>query len=175
MIHIEKLFHRTDGIKLSSPFGWRLLKGKPDNHRGVDFSTGGRKLPQYGLTEGKVIRQGTDSTKANFVEVEYPSLGYVGQYYHLDSIATKLGQKVNTDTIIGYTGETGYSFGIHLHFGWYPIADKNVSYMKRRWSDFTKFKFEEKEATIMTIKKGFSKFLWRDQLIYFIKNDKERK
>ena len=167
--HIKRLFHREDNIYIISPYGWRTRNGKREFHRGVDYNTKGRKLAQYGLEKGKVIRQGKDGTGALFVEVEYPKLGYIGQYYHLDSINTYLGQEVTNETIIGYTGTTGNSTGIHLHFGWYPIADKNVSYMKRRWSDFTKFKFEEKEATIMTIKKGFSKFLWRDQLIYFYK------
>ncbi|HCY05999.1 MAG TPA: hypothetical protein DHS57_01535 [Erysipelotrichaceae bacterium] len=151
--HIKRLFHREDNIYIISPYGWRTRNGKREFHRGVDYNTKGRKLAQYGLEKGKVIRQGKDGTGALFVEVEYPKLGYIGQYYHLDSINTYLGQEVTNETIIGYTGTTGISTGIHLHFGWYPIKDKNVSYYNRKWSDFESFKFKESEDKIL--KKGY--------------------
>lgn len=38
-------------------------------------------------------------------------------HYHLDSINVKKGQKVDENTIIGYTGDTGEVTGIHLHLG----------------------------------------------------------
>lgn len=32
------------------------------------------------------------------------------------SIKVKIGQKVKAGTVLGHEGETGYSFGVHLHF-----------------------------------------------------------
>lgn len=150
MSKIKRLFHIEEGIRISSSFGYRTspINGKQEFHRGVDYATGGRKLPQYGLDNGIVIKAGKDTTGALFVEVEYPNLGYIGQYYHLDSISVSKGQKVDENTIIGYTGTTGYSTGIHLHFGWYPIADKNISYYSRRWSNFEDFRFNDEVVNV---------------------------
>lgn len=141
----KKIFH--EGINdISSPFGYRKNPFNGNEtvfHRGVDYKTYLKKLPQYGLVKGKVIRAGTDNTGAKFVEVEYPSLGHVGQYYHLDSIAVNVGDNVDENTIIGYTGNTGNSIAIHLHFGWYPIENKNKGYYDRGWSDFESYVFKD--------------------------------
>lgn len=152
MTNAKRIFHTEEGIRISSFFGNRInpISKKQEFHRGVDYATGGRKLPQYGLDEGTVLRCGYDGTGAIYAEVEFPKLGYIGQYYHLDRLAVTKGQKVNKNTVIGYTGTTGYSTGIHLHFGWYPIADKNALYFNRRWSNFEEFKFNEEVKTMNT-------------------------
>jgi len=89
----EAIFH---GAKhnLSSPFGKRAViktsAGKTSPfHYGCDYSTGGKKLPQYALCDGVVTSCGQDTAKngyANFVWVEYPKLGHRLMHYHLDSI-----------------------------------------------------------------------------------------
>lgn len=38
------------------------------------------------------------------------------RYAHLDRICVKVGQKVSESEVIGYSGNTGNSFGAHLHF-----------------------------------------------------------
>ena len=140
---IKLLFHREDGIFVISPFGKRISPKtkKEEFHRGVDYNTKKRKIPNYAIADGVVIAAGThNESGALFVEVKYPTLGYVGCYWHLDSISVVKGQQVTKDTEIGITGTTGWSTGIHLHFGWYPIEDIRVPYLKRRWTDFEKFK-----------------------------------
>ena len=37
-------------------------------------------------------------------------------YAHMSSVAVSAGQWVNKGDIIGYVGDTGYSFGNHCHF-----------------------------------------------------------
>lgn len=54
---------------------------------------------------------------ANYVIIEH-SDGTMGNYYHLKQggAAVRIGQKVAKGELIGYSGNTGYSSGPHLHF-----------------------------------------------------------
>lgn len=54
---------------------------------------------------------------ANYVIIEHND-GTMGNYYHLKQggIAVKIGQKIVKGELIGYSGNTGYSSGPHLHF-----------------------------------------------------------
>ncbi|MGN1418557.1 MAG: M23 family metallopeptidase, partial [Acutalibacteraceae bacterium] len=88
-------------------------------HNGVDYATYSVKLPQYAIEDGEVVSVGKDTAYGNalYVWVKYPRLGVKMLHYHLDSYKVKAGQKVTKDTVLGYTGKTGYATGIHLHLG----------------------------------------------------------
>lgn len=53
----------------------------------------------------------------NSVWVRYPRINISVFYAHLDRICVKKKQKINNNTIIGYSGKTGSATGIHLHLG----------------------------------------------------------
>lgn len=144
-----KLIFKTYDPYITSAFGYReavydnngKLVAEAGGHNGVDYGTNGNKLPQYAIADGVVIGCGTDSTKAKFVYVQYDKLGYIGLHYHLDSIKVINGQKVNKNTVIGNTGSTGNSTGIHLHYGWYKIAEHKKVFNSRKWEDFEAFNY----------------------------------
>ena len=144
-----KLIFKNYDPYITSPFGYRIhpMSGKNQFHQGVDYGTNDKKLAQYAIEDGEVTGCGTDSTGAKYVYVKYPRLGKTGLHYHLDSISVKNGQKVNSNTIIGYTGATGQATGIHLHFGWFKTENRNKAWNDKGWEDFEKYEYKAPETT----------------------------
>jgi translation elongation factor P/translation initiation factor 5A len=66
--------------------------------------------------EGKVAEQGYNGVFGNFVILTHPE-GLQTLYGHLSSIAVRTGQSVSQSTVIGFSGNSGYSTGPHMHFG----------------------------------------------------------
>ena len=138
-----KLIFKNFDPVITSAFGYRIhpISKTQQFHQGVDYGTNGKKLPQYALEDGVVTGCGIDSTGSKYVYVKYPRLGKTAIHYHLDSYTVKNNQKVDANTIVGYTGATGQVTGVHLHFGWFPTEDRNKAWDKKRWEDFEKYDF----------------------------------
>ncbi len=88
-------------------------------HRGIDIaSTGGRSIygaPIVAADSGKVIKAGWNNSYGNCVYIDHGG-GYVTRYAHASSLAVSQGQTVTKGQTIAYVGNTGDSFGAHLHF-----------------------------------------------------------
>jgi len=119
-----RIFKRNRGNSandyyLTSPFGKRVdpITGKISYHNGCDYGTHGNKWAQYALEEGVVENVFLDQYNAKDIWVRYEKLGYRCLHGHLDSFNVKKGDKVNHETILGYTGMSGKATGIHLHLG----------------------------------------------------------
>ena len=115
------IFHNAKHY-VTSKFGYRNPLKTPNGktnpfHSGTDYGTNGMKIPQYAIEDGEVMTATRASDGALYVWVKYPRLGVKMLHYHLDSIKVKAGQKVDKNTILGYTGKTGKATGIHLHLG----------------------------------------------------------
>lgn len=115
------IFHNAKHY-VTSKFGYRsVLKtsaGKTNpKHSGTDYGTNGKKIPQYAIEDGEILAATRANDGALYVWVKYPRLGVKMLHYHLDSIKVKEGQKVDKNTILGYTGRTGKATGVHLHLG----------------------------------------------------------
>ena len=106
-------------------FGNQTLNGKPYYHTGIDIVRKTNRLDAIVAAEkGKVIKivssvKGRDITKGygNYVELQNGE-NIITRYCHLkyNSIKVKVGQIVTKAQEIGYMGDTGYTFGAHLHF-----------------------------------------------------------
>ena len=106
--------------KITSLFGPRLLNGKPDNHKGVDF-VGTDKII-IAPCDGRIVSSTIITDKnnltwewGNYVRLDTQD-GHRLFFCHLASRNVKVGQTVKKGDIIGIEGNTGYSFGSHCHF-----------------------------------------------------------
>lgn len=100
---------------------------QPDyaSHHGIDVISVTGICPAIAVADGEVVRvqdgvlghDETVYTAGNFVRIKHPN-GLYSRYLHLapNSICVKLGQKVKAGDKLGVIGDTGYSFGTHLHF-----------------------------------------------------------
>ena len=83
-------------------------------HTGIDISapTGtfiGAAAP------GIVVQAGWDGSFGNIVTIDHGG-GVVTRYAHLDHIDAFLGEFLEAGDLVGFVGNTGLSFGAHLHF-----------------------------------------------------------
>jgi len=117
----DRIFRRSDWRK-TSPFGPRRnpVTGKQQHHNGSDYATGGQKWPLHAIENGTVTASGFDNSRGHFVSVNYPRIGRELHHYHLDRRDVRVGQAVREGTVLGTTGTSGQSTGIHLHLGLRP-------------------------------------------------------
>lgn len=106
--------------RLTSSFGWRNIGRGKEWHQGIDLASpiAGKKVPVYASADGTVSRSQTLGTYGNVVMIKHVFGGkvYETNYAHLDSRLVKVGDKVKQGQKIGIMGNTGGSFGVHLHF-----------------------------------------------------------
>ena len=113
-IYITQLFGKTKA-------GKRLYAN--GTHNGVDFKAS-IGTPVKAMADGVVA--GTGDTDAEcprvsfgrFVFIKYND-GLAGTFGHLSLIKVSAGEKVVRGEIVGYSGDTGYVTGPHLHLSLY--------------------------------------------------------
>lgn len=92
--------------------------GGARGHKGMDIA-GPWGTPIVAAADGQVIEaNSTDSWGYSwgYYVLIYHNGTYSTRYAHMSSVAVSTGQYVTAGTIIGYEGNTGNSFGAHLHF-----------------------------------------------------------
>lgn len=100
------------------------------SHNGVDFGAP-VGTPVKSVLDGVVVGTGnTDLVRGcysfgKWVMIKHPN-GLSSVYGHLSMIKAVEGQNVSTGDVIGYSGNTGYSTGPHLHLGVYASQGVRV-------------------------------------------------
>lgn len=105
--------------QITSNFGIR--NGTP--HNGIDISAG-KGSTVTAFADGIVTIAVKNCVEGNmncgfgggnYVEIDHQN-GYKTKYLHLTNNIVKVGQSIKKGEKIGIEGNTGYSFGSHLHF-----------------------------------------------------------
>lgn len=104
--------HPCPGAVISSTFGYRTF----DNsfHNGLDLAAP-EGTPTYAAEAGTVLYARWSDSAGNWVVIRHDN-GLVTKYMHHTSYTVTEGQRVEKGQQVGYVGNTGNSFGAHLHF-----------------------------------------------------------
>lgn len=123
-------FTKPASGRLSSGFGYRGFNGG-GFHYGVDIAQSGT-VPIVAAADGVVIRSYYSSSYGNCVMISHSINGqtYTTVYAHMSSRSVSDGAVVSKGQLIGYMGNTGDSYGQHLHFelhrGPWNVAKSNA-------------------------------------------------
>lgn len=99
--------------RLSSDVGWRNLNGSSNNHRGMDIPAP-LGTPIYAAADG-VVSTNNHWSYGISVKLSHGS-GLATIYGHMSARVVNDGDVVTQGQLIGYVGNTGHSYGEHLHF-----------------------------------------------------------
>lgn len=99
----------VSGGSMTSSYGERWGR----MHKGVDLVSSNRNI--LAADSGVVSFAGQKNGYGNCIVINHKN-GYETLYGHLSEISVKEGERVDKGTVIGIMGNTGHSFGTHLHF-----------------------------------------------------------
>ena len=105
---------------------YRITTYYSNSHKAIDMvKYYSSTCPITAHTEGTVVFCQTgqknnpnakgNASYGNCVKIKHPN-GYYTLYAHMEKVYVKYGQHVSTGQEIGFMGNTGRSFGAHLHF-----------------------------------------------------------
>jgi murein DD-endopeptidase MepM/ murein hydrolase activator NlpD len=126
-----------DNVYITQKFGKTVGAEKlyvSGSHNGVDFRATVGTLVKAVL-DGVIAGTGNTDQYAGcysfgkWVMIKHPN-GLSTIYGHLSVISVSEGQQVQTGDIIGYSGNTGYSTGPHLHLGVYATQGVRIELFK---------------------------------------------
>lgn len=117
-----RLPYKTGAVRVTSPYGMRVLFGVEELHKGIDLVGTDKTL--VAPCAGRVGWAGyCDDTATggrthewgNYVRIETPD-GYSVYLCHMASVSVRIGDVVEAGDVLGVEGCTGKSTGSHCHF-----------------------------------------------------------
>ncbi|MBQ4159807.1 MAG: peptidoglycan DD-metalloendopeptidase family protein [Clostridia bacterium] len=100
---------------ITSEFGTRTFRGRPDNHTGIDIAVP-QGTPVLAAEDGVVLVSGwSKSGYGNYITINHGSITTL--YAHNSVLQVNAGQTVKKGQQIALAGSTGNSTGPHIHFG----------------------------------------------------------
>jgi murein DD-endopeptidase MepM/ murein hydrolase activator NlpD len=114
---VEELAWPLSGpMKITSPYGDRIhpIIGEEAFHRGVDLRAS-YGSPVLAPADGIVLFTGRKTTYGNLLVVLHGG-GVATVYGHLWKFRVRPWERVKKGQLLGYSGNTGFSTGPHLHF-----------------------------------------------------------
>lgn len=106
------------GERITSVFGYRMhpIFHRRIFHEGLDFAASyGEKV--HCVLDGKVNFSGHYGGFGNAVIVYHPTAHTYSLYGHMSKLLVHKGDNVCQGRIVGLAGSTGFSTGVHVHFG----------------------------------------------------------
>ena len=103
-----------DTVKITSSYGWRTKPYK-GFHSGIDIAA--NIWDNVYVTGNGIVTKIIYNNRifGNYIIIKH-SNGYKSLYSHLSKIFVKRNEKVNKGNIIGKAGNTGITYGYHLHY-----------------------------------------------------------
>jgi len=110
-------------FKIASGIGERIIFGKKQMHKGIDFATPvGTKV--YAMCDARIVKRGWQNPKNKkqgfgirlMVKFDYEGRKYLAWYTHLSEIfVSPTLEEIKRGHWIALTGDTGSSTGPHIH------------------------------------------------------------
>ncbi len=168
--------HPIDYKGITSAFGWRTnpIREQKQFHTGLDLRAS-MNTPVYATADGlvEVSRKNSKIGYGKLLVLNHV-LGFKSLYAHLNKIVVNPGEFVKKGQLIGYSGNTGYSSGPHLH---YEVRYIGVALNPKHFIDWTLKDYglifeQEKRVNWESLAKGIK---WQWTLLKQLSSQKELK
>lgn len=95
---------------------WKVSSywGDGRGHKGIDLCAN-KNTAIFAVASGTVTKAGWNGDYGYCVKIDHGN-GYSTLYAHANKVCVSVGQKVSQGDTIALVGNTGYSFGNHVHF-----------------------------------------------------------
>lgn len=108
-------------LRVTSPFGERVINGELDDHGGVDYAAD-ETTPLFAMGDGRIEKAGDGVAGVGgglAVAILDDDDGRLF-YLHLSRLDVATGERVRAGQRIGFAGRSGRVTGPHLHLQWQP-------------------------------------------------------